>query len=66
MNRHIEIERHQLSNGDIARITKRGREYQFNILHFDDTAPDCEFNLNKQQAYSRLETTIKNDVLELD
>ena len=66
MTSHVEVGREQLSNGDTLRITKRGREYQVNILHIDDSPPDCEFNLNKKQAYTRWSEIIRQDVLELN
>ena len=61
-----EIGRESLSNGDTLRITKLGREYQATIMHIDDSPPDLEIGLNKQQAYTRWSEIVRHDVLEVE
>ena len=61
-----EIERHRLSNGDTVRVTKLNRKYTVTLIHCEDSPPDCENGLSKEQAMSKLISLIRNDVLELD
>ena len=62
-----EIEKHTLSNGDIIRVTKLNRKYTVTTIHHDtDYAPDCEQDLNKNQALTRLAEIIRQDVLEIE
>lgn len=62
----VELERHQLSNGDIVRVTRLGRSYNFNRLFHDDSAPYCELGIGKKKAYQLLAGALRADVLELD
>jgi len=59
------IEQHQLSSGDIVRITKLGRTYSFNRLFIEDEPPYCE-NGNLKHAMSLLAGAIQQDVCEVD
>ena len=66
MARIQELYRHQLANGDIIRVTRLGRKYNFNHLHRDDSPPEVVNGVRKAEAMTLYEETMRNDVLELD
>ena len=67
LKRIAELERHQLSCGGVARVTKLGRQYGFMKSSPDaDTPPYCVHGITKDEAYSILADTLAADVLELD
>ena len=60
-----EIESYPLSTGGRVRVTKLGREYQFNRLYSDGyTPPDVTMRLTKAQAMKMLADAIRDDVME--
>ena len=63
----VVLERHRLSDGGLARITRLGRTYNFMRSYGTlEQAPDCSINIKKAEAYRLLEDALKRDVLELD
>ncbi len=61
------IEKHHLSDGGNAGINKYGRSYTFFRYYIDDdSSPVVETGLTRDQAYKKLEYTLKADVLEMD
>ena len=61
-----EIERHELSTGDIIKITKIDRQYQVVTIYRIDQCPDVIRNLSKRDAYTILEERMRDDVMEYD
>ena len=66
MARIRELYRHQLANGDIIRVTRLGRKYNFNHLYYDDSPPEVVSGIRKAEAMALYEQAMRKDVLELD
>ena len=65
--RVTDLERHRLSDGGLAIVTREGRTYAFvRTYPSGDQAPDCVHDICKAEAYRLLEDALKRDVLELD
>lgn len=63
----VEMERHRLADGGLARITRLGRTYNFMRSYpTAQQAPDCAVSITRAEAYRLLEDTLRRDVLELD
>lgn len=63
----VELERHRLSDGGLAIVSKLGRSYTFTRTYPSfEQPPDVNMGLNKSLAYKMLEEALKNDVLEVD
>ena len=66
MTRITELERHSLSDGGAARITRLGHTYNYSRVFPDDQPPETVVGISKGEAYRRLEDALRRDVLELD
>ena len=65
--RIVQFERHPLSDGGLAIVTREGRKYAFcRIYPSGDREPDSVHDIRKAEAYRLLEDALKRDVLELD
>jgi hypothetical protein len=63
----VTIERHPLSDGGAAEITRLGRTYNFNRTYDSlERAPDCEIGIPLRRARELLADTLRADVLEID
>ena len=60
-----ELERHDLSDGGVARVSRLGRTYSYSRT-FPDEYPKVVLNITKGEAYRLLEEALRRDVLDLD
>ena len=61
-----ELERHDLSDGGVARVSRLGRTYSYSRTFADDQLPETVVGISKGEAYRRLEDALRRDVLDLD
>ena len=60
-----ELERHDLSDGGVARVSRLGRTYSYSRT-LPDECPKVVLNITKAEAYRLLEEALRRDVLDLD
>ena len=67
MNQIVRLERHRLSDGGLAIVTRLGLTYNFTRTYNScGESPDCVINITKAEAYRLLGDALRRDVLELD
>lgn len=65
--RIVELERHPLSDGGLAIVTRLGLTYNFTRTYNScEEPPECVPNITKDEAYRLLEDALKRDILEAD
>ena len=66
MSRIVNLERHRLSDGGMAIVNRLGRTYSFTRTYNSlERPPDVTQGMTKFEAYTMLENTLKEDVLEV-
>lgn len=63
----VTIERHPMSDGGSAEITRLGRTYNFNRTYDSfERPPDCVIGIPLDRARELLADTLRADVLEIE
>ena len=66
MSRIVNLERHRLSDGGLAIVNRLGCTHSFTRTYNSlERPPDVTQGMTKFEAYTMLENTLKEDVLEV-